>query len=295
MEESMTSKLRRGARVLRCLAWALVFWTASSASVATAKDIQCWVNCAVGSKDCALSAPGTVVADAKLSLSDRRSVLVSRCDERRVVQGEVIVRYLHARRLFVSPQPLVLNKPLAELFAQNKPDDCSVPSSECLQKSMQGLKAAAGGHGVDSQASAPAGQGEPCSLGLPCGTVMPPPAAWQFALRDAAFDGLWRTRVLRGQPAPGAPSQAEGAVTGGVVAADGSQLAPGVTYAYVLQARDGSTRASGEFTVQSAAQNAALRRLVERRMQAGLPEEVAWLDALAANQLDWDAVQRVKP
>lgn len=292
----MNSKLRHNRRNLRLLLKGVVLvWLGVAASAALSNEVQCWVNCRPGMQDCSLSSPGMTVADPKLTLSDQRAVLVLRCGERRVSRGEVIVRYLHARRLFVSPKPLTEDKAIAELFDSHKPDACSVPSSDCLQKAQQGLKAAAGGHGIDGQASAPAGQGEPCSLGLPCGNVMPPPVAWQFQLHDGAFEGIWRTRVLRGQPPPGVPAQADAAVAGGLVAADGSKFAPGITYAYVLVSRDGSTRASGEFTVQSASQHAALRRLVDRRIESGLPAEVAWLDALAANQLDWDAIQRIKP
>jgi len=275
--------------------WILVVLIGMQISPALANDLrQCWANC-LPDKQCKLSDAGKLSPDSTLKLDGSRPQLVQRCFERMVVEGRVVVRYMQARRLFVVPKPLEEQESVAGLLKTHPPDICSVPAPICLQKSMQGLKADVGGHGIDGQQSLPGGQGEPCSLGLPCGTVMAPAPAWQFMLADNSVDGTWRTRVLRGQPPAGVPAQAESKVAGGAVAADGSKFAPGITYAYVLVSRDGSTRASGEFTVQSASQHAALRRLVDRRIESGLPAEVAWLDALAANQLDWDAIQRIKP
>ena len=273
-----------------CAALALLILPAWAA---TAEGSACWAICARGTA-CALSPlPDETQRGREPRLNDQMLHLVQNCGARQVAKGDVMVRYRHQKRMFVTPTPLKPDAKVADLFASRPPDACSVTTLKCLQHEMQVLKASAGGHGIDGQASAPAGQGEPCSLGLPCGTVMPPPPSWQFRLEDSGFDGIWRTQILRGQAAAGRAAQNDAAVAGGVVSADGSSFAPGVTYAYALVSKDGTTRASGEFTVQSSAQHAALRRLVDKRIEAGLPEAAAWLDALAANQLDWDAIQQI--
>jgi hypothetical protein len=290
-------------RLRRWHKWSAIMGLAflGQVGMACAEEAPCLANCARGSS-CKLSEPlgsrpdgSPVRVDDRLALTDSSLKQVQDCFSRSVVAGDVMVRYRHQNRMFMPPAPIAKDSKLRALLNSHPPDKCSLPSPKCLDQAMFGLKAALGGHGIDGQPSEPAGRGQPCTLGLPCGTVIPPAAAWRFRLVEDGFDGVWRARALRGQPPAGKPVELQAEVAGGTVAADGSWFAPGVTYSYALYEKGGSIKASGEFTVQSSAQYAALRRLVDRRIEAGLSEPSAWLDALVANQLDWDAIQRLNP
>jgi hypothetical protein len=207
-------------------------------------------------------------------------------------QGKVLLRYRHQRKWF-QPPALAPDTSLAQVFAQFEPDSpCGLPDKECLQARMTEKSVARAGHGVDSQAAVPAGINAPCAMGLPCGTVLPPLPAWAFKLADGSFVGQWRLRVARGAPPAGVPAQFEVPVVAGSISLAAGKLSPGGVYAYQLIDSRGQETASGEFAVMSQADLDRLRRLAQRRVESGgMGEQAAWIDALLASELDWDAEQ----
>ncbi len=151
------------------------------------------------------------------------------CESLKVdTDAKVLMRYRHDGKWF-QPRPLDKDMKLETVISQNKPDACGVPTPDCLQSRMATKTAAVAGHGVDSQTAVPAGIGEPCAKGLPCGVVMPPPASWKFRLEDPAQDGNWSTRIVRGASPAGVPAEFASPVAAGVVTVDGTRFSQGLS------------------------------------------------------------------
>lgn len=216
------------------------------------------------------------------------------CASLKVSEGAILLRYRHKGQWTMPPVAVATNRPLNDVLSKFPPDECALPDPRCLQKRMELKRGAPAGHGIDSQIAAPAGKGDPCALGLPCGLVLPPPADWQFRLEDPAAQGEWVVSIRRGKPPAGVAAEFRAPIAQGRVSANGQQLSPGAVYAYRWLNAQGGERASGEFEVMGLAQRERLKRMTaERAAKAGLGEEAAWVDALAAFELDWDAYQSI--
>lgn len=278
--------MKTAVALVRCTALVVAAVAPAHEAFADARPTDCYVACSTG------AACGLTPADGKRPELDSINyrVVVS-CEKRSVDKGEVLLRYRHAGQWFSPPKALGVNEALDKVFAQFPADPCSIPTPKCIAQRMKVKVAGIGGHGIDGQVSTPGGSGDPCSLALPCGRILPPAAAWRFRLEDPALNGRWRVQILRGTPPPGAPTQFDAALQAGVVSADGSLLAPGASYAYQLIDAAGAVRASGEFSLLSRPLVQTLHGFAAKRVAAGQGETTAWIDTLAANELDWDAYQ----
>lgn len=226
------------------------------------------------------------------SLSGTGFLPTGACDTLKVTTSEVVLRYRHKGKWFDPPMALTTDRHLKDVFGPYRADVCGVPTLTCLQQRMGEKASSTAGHGVDSLATNPAGTGNPCVLGLPCGTVLPPPAQWQFRLVDPAAAGRWQARYLRGAPAAGQPAELSADVAQGQVLADGSYFQPGAVIGYRLLDAGGTQRASGEFEIASNARVTRLKAAAAARAERfGLSPAAAWIDALAAAELDWDVQQ----
>lgn len=274
---------------LQCLLAALVC-AASAAAQPAGTEPRCWLSCGKADQ------PGQACAvgpKAQAILDEARFKLFDNCD-RLVVTSErpVVLRYRHAGKWYDPPQALGKSTALQKVFAMFKPDPCGVPTSDCLQQRMGSKVASAAGHGADSLKTNPMGVGQPCLLGLPCGAVLPPPQTWKFRISEDAFNGRWQVALQRGQPGPGRPAETSAEVRQGVVAARGDDFVPGGIYSYQLFDVSGNQRAQGEFQVVSATSLNRLKTLAAARAERlSLGEAAAWMDTLAASELDWDAQQ----
>ena len=267
---------------------ASVLLAIGSAAAAASNADRCVVICASG--PCSLVQPPS---EDPRPLRSRGPV--EQCSKQQVKDGTVSVGYMHKRAWFESPFLLKPGQNFSEVLTRFPPDtSCPVPDGVCVQQRMGRRRAPPGGHGIDGQVSTPAGTGEPCTIGLPCGRIVPPTEVpWRFQLSDGSTRGRWALRLLRGTPPAGAPAQIEVEVIDGRVELDPALLSAGASYAYRLSFADGSTRATGEFSLLGRTQLDALRGMVAQRVAAGRPEDAAWIDALVANELDWDAMQRL--
>jgi hypothetical protein len=208
------------------------------------------------------------------------------CDQLEVSGGLVELRYLHRGRWFM-PQALPAPTALSGVFKANPADTCSVVSPECLQLALSAKQAATGGHGIDNRVSKPGGEGDPCTRGLPCGSVLPRAEPITLRLADSQAQGLLTLRTARGQAA-----ELQTTVQGGRASLDGNWLQPGGLYVYQYNDATGKPIASGEFSLLSASMAERLRqRSVQRQGQQGLSAAQAWYDTLLENQLLWDALQ----
>lgn len=260
--------------------------TLSLPTMAAPQDVDCQLAC--------VEQPCTAKRGRDdIKLEPNKLKMVQACELVVLGSGTAILRYRHNRRWFEPPE--VKAGALSAVFARYPPDACSVPSPQCTQAKMSGMKAAIGGHGIDGRESRPGGAGDPCLLGLPCGAVLPPPADWSFRLADASMAGRWTVRLARGTPAAGQTAEVSAEVRQGSVRLDGAWFVPGAQYVYRFDAVGGASSATGEFSVVSRAKREALNKLMQRRVTAGTPEAVAWIDTLMANELDWDAFQLTQP
>jgi hypothetical protein len=209
------------------------------------------------------------------------------CDALEVVRGTVELRYMHKNRWFIPPA-VPAGSGLKKTLRSYPPDSpCAVLTSSCIQTAMFAKQAAVGGHGIDNRVSKPGGEGDPCTRGLPCGSVLPRAEPIMLRLLDSQAQGLLTVRAARGQAA-----QLQAPVQGGRASLDGSWLQPGGLYAYQFNDAAGKPVASGEFSLLSAAMAERLRqRAAQRQEQQGLSAAQAWYDTLLENQLLWDALQ----
>jgi len=208
------------------------------------------------------------------------------CNQLLVNSGVVELRYLHRGRWFMPPAQPTPSK-LSGVFEANPADACSVVSPACLQLALSAKQAAVGGHGIDNRVSKPGGEGDPCALGLPCGTVLPRAEPLTLRLVDAGAQGQLLLRAARGQAA-----ETRLTVQGGRASLSGGWLQPGGLYAYQFSDAAGKPVASGEFSLLSQSMLERLRkRSVQREEQQGLSPAQAWYDTLLENQLLWDALQ----
>ncbi len=258
---------------------------AADCQLACLSTEKCDVRCAQSS--CVLNLQGKEI---ELDASSLKSV--RGCEHLELgATGRLELRYRHKGRWFWPPGGVRNGQKLGSILEQYPPDACGVPSPECLQNRMAGMVASVGGHGIDDKLSQPAGQGDPCRLGLPCGAVVPPGASWRVRLVDPALSGTWTVRLARGTPPAGQPAEVAVRIDRGQGTAAGAWFVPGAQYAYRFADAAGRHDATGEFSVISQTTAQALRTLTQRRMAQGLSEGVAWSDTLAANNLEWDAYQ----
>lgn len=290
-----------GRRRIGLLSLALL-WAAACLPAAAQTGVACYAAC-VPAEHGSAPAACKLVADPAAkppaleprSLDDKRYLMIKRCPEYKVELGSVLLRYRHAGQWFNPPELLGQAASLRVVFDKYRADECGVPHPDCVQKRMQTKQAGIGGHGIDGQPSAPGGSGEPCSLGLPCARVLPPPLQWNFQLEDPSLDGQWVVQIARGTPPSSVPRQFTAPVAAGIVSADGALFSPGATYVYRLVDAAGGVRATGEFSLLSRPLVQTLRGLAAKRVEAGQSESTAWVDVLAANEMDWDAYQLSLP
>lgn len=250
----------------------------------------CLVTCA-GVEKCTLESPSS----PPKPLAKEAFTRIDDCENWKVgEQVSVLLRYRREGKWF-QPAAQGPGKDLKTVFASFPADQpCSLPTSSCLQDRMGSKIAAKAGHGVDSQLGAPAGTNAPCTIGLPCGTVLPPAENWSFRLADASFNGRWSVRITRGAAPAGVPTAFDAPVAAGAVQVDGRRFTAGGVYAYRLIDSSGKETATGEFAVLSTADHGLLKRVAARRVeQQGMSESAAWIDALFASELDWDANQQL--
>jgi len=278
-------KTRSRRRWLRRCALAAAAWAASLPAAAQGDPFDlCYAACVAAG--CRLSSSTPAVGPAY--------VLLEACSRQSVAGGAVRLRYRHKGQWFSPPSAAAAPTALAALLERFPPDPCPVPTPGCLQQRMSSRVASIGGHGIDGQASRPGGSGEPCAIGLPCGRIAVPGTPWRFTLTDGAAHGVWTVRIARGASPPGVPGEFGVEVVDGQVQTDGARFSPGASYVYRLSFPDGSTRATGEFSLLSRPLMVALRSAAARRVAEGQNEADAWVDALAANELDWDAWQAMQ-
>lgn len=249
----------------------------------------------VQATDCKLTcrtAGCAVVPTTEELLKPSQWQLSRQCEKLRVSEGEVELRYLHKNR-WLSPPPLKKDQRAEDLFAKFPPDQpCAVLSSACLQTAMAAKQAAVGGHGIDARQARPAGEGQPCELGLPCGSVLPNEAEQTLRLTRTDLSGQLQLRLARGTPTPGYRAEQSLRIDSGRATLAAAALQPGSLYEYKLLDGGGRTLASGEFSVISTPMVQRLRQLAQQRVQQkGMEEAPAWYDTLAENQLIWDALQ----
>ncbi len=231
-------------------------------------------------------------AVTKQPVFDRR-IRFERCEALERTQGRLSMRYVRDGQWLPPPVSLTGIGRLEEVFKRFPADRCSSHPPECLQQAMEVMNPTPGGHPIDDRHSRPGGEGGPCALGLPCGRLVPPPEAWHFALTDSTLSGTWLVRFARGTAPAGQPAEFLASVERGQVQADGRWFSPGRQYAYELSDTSGRVVASGEFSLISQSMRQRLEAIVQRHIDEGAPPAIARGDALAANNLPWDAWHQV--
>lgn len=218
---------------------------------------------------------------------------VGDCDAITVESGELELGYLHKGR-WLRPAAFGADSPtsIKELFKAKPPDQpCAIISSACVQQQAMNMTAAVGGHGIDSRKAQPAGEGQPCVIGLPCGAVLASEQARELRLTRPELQGQLNLRLARGQATPPYPAQLSLPVSLGLVQLPANAWQPGAVYEYDFVDGSGKPLARGEFSTLAGKTSQQLRQLTQRRVAEGQDADLAWYDSLVANDLWWDALQ----
>nr|WP_295076217.1 hypothetical protein [uncultured Roseateles sp.] len=243
----------------------------------------------------ACSEASCVVATASSSsklLSSGPWTRFSDCKSIEVKQGKVELGYLHKGRWLRASFPSDAPGKVQAQFEAKPPDKpCAIITSECVQKQAMAKTAAVGGHGIDSRAALPGGEGEPCALGLPCGAVLPAEQPREVRLGNAGLQARQlQLRIARGQARPPFLAQQSLSVSEGRLQVPANALQAGAMYEYSLLDGAGQVLARGEFSTISGKSAALLQQLAKQRSAQGLDPALAWYDALVDNELWWDAL-----
>lgn len=131
--------------------------------------------------------------------------------------------------------------------------------------------------------------GQPCALALPCGKVgLAADGSLRIRLGVTGLDGVLNLFPSRGQ---GGTQAVEMASSSAFVPV--GLLKPGETYRYRLVLRDGTTRASGEFSVLSQRAQRDSDAALEEAMKKNPGEQSqASIESLMLDGRDWEAFQR---
>lgn len=244
--------------------------------------------------DCVLFCRGdgcSVNLNAERSLEISGLHLIHRCEHVRVLSGQVALRYFHKKRWF-APPALAKGQSAEQLFVQFPPDQpCAALSSGCLQAAMEAASSVVGGHGIGVSSRSPAGEGRPCELGLPCGSVLPNDTAQSIRLARPDLNGQLQLRLVRGTVQPGHSADVRLPIENGRVSLAAGTLQSGRAYDYTLLESGGRTVASGNVTVLSEIRVQGLRSRAQKRLEENTQEAAAWYDTLVDNELYWDAIR----
>jgi len=214
------------------------------------------------------------------------------CKSIEVELGTVELGYLHKGR-WLRPSFSSGEKGKVKAQFESKPADkpCAIITSECVQKQAMAKTAAVGGHGIDSRAALPGGEGEPCTLGLPCGAVLPAEQPREVRLGNAGLQARQlQLRIARGQARPPYAAQQSLSVSEGRLQVPGNALQAGSVYEYSLLDGAGQVLARGEFSTISGKSAQQLQQLAKQRSGQGQDPALALYDALVDNELWWDAL-----
>jgi hypothetical protein len=249
-------------------------------------SVECMVRCAQGTPGgvCRVRESGGSGAPEVKNLTLKEPRLIRHCPEAMLVeQGvlEALVRSAGGVKRFLVKEP---NKSFrsvaAPLFATAS---CLGADPACLESRDQMRVAGVGGKGIGTLVQRRIG--EPCSLGLPCGSILRPSSTVVLSLTGAPPDGELR-----------ASQRAEGAavrrwrIEGGRLSLEPDFFQNGMEYVYELVDGAQTVVAAGGFSV------------VSGKMQLEVQDELGklggqrsrWdvLEILLDNNLLWDA-QRV--
>jgi hypothetical protein len=255
-----------------------------SLSAAPAAATSCKLACKT--EACRIK-PGATQPEVKRWLS------FDNCESITVESGELELGYLHKGR-WLRPAAFGAESPtsIKKLFEAKPPDQpCAIISSACVQQQAMNKTAAVGGHGIDSRKAQPAGEGQPCALGLPCGAVLASEQARELRLTRPELQGQLNLRIARGQATPPYPAQLSLPVNQGLVQLPANAWQPGAVYEYDFVDGSGKPLARGEFSTLAGKTSQQLRQLTQRRVAEGQDADLAWYDSLVANDLWWDALQ----
>jgi hypothetical protein len=215
------------------------------------------------------------------------------CEAITVESGLLELGYLHKGR-WLRPAALGTDPQtsIKKLFEAKPPDQpCAIISSDCVEQQAMNKTAAVGGHGIDSRAAMPAGEGHPCAIGLPCGAVLASEQARELRLTRPELQGQLSLRIARGQAKPPFQAQLDLPVSKGRSLLPANALQPGSVYEYSFVDGNGKRVARGEFSTLAGKASQQLRQLTQQRAAQGQDEDLAWYDSLVANDLWWDALQ----
>jgi hypothetical protein len=168
--------------------------------------------------------------------------------------------------------------------------ECSYSDRACRERRDQGMLAGRAGKAFDG----PPGHkptGTPCAIGLPCGVVLAPAQPWSLRIDDAQADGgTLQIAALRN-----ASGQIDVPVRGGRAAVAPGFVRAGASYSYALTSRAGTVIAAGQFSAAAPAIESDVQQAEQAARAAGRSVAAARLEALLANELDWDVMLLTRP
>lgn len=165
--------------------------------------------------------------------------------------------------------------------------ECVSPSRACREQRDVAMLAGRSGKAFDKLPAEHAPKGSPCAIGLPCGLVLTQAQGWSLRLDEPrAASALLQITGLRM-----ATGSVDLPVRNGRVDVAPGFVRAGATYSYALKTAAGEVIAAGLFSAAAPAIEADVRSAEAAALAAGRTAESARLEALLANDLDWDVMQ----
>lgn len=280
-----TRAVRHGAAAMTLVAM-LLMGLAGLAKASSGIDVSghCMLVCSEREASCLVS----TASSSSTPVPAKQWTPFADCNKIEAKLGKVELGYLHKGRWL---RLTLQGKAQAQLDAKPPDKPCAIITNECVQKQAMAKTAAVGGHGIDSRAALPGGEGEPCTLGLPCGAVLPAEQPREVRLGNAGLQARQlQLRIARGQARPPYAAQQSLSVSEGRLQVPGNALQAGSVYEYSLLDGAGQVLARGEFSTISGKSAQQLQQLAKQRSAQGQDPALAWYDALVDNELWWDAL-----
>jgi hypothetical protein len=261
---------------------ALLLLAFSVCSNAPASATDCWLRCE--------SQPECRLANVPRPIPQDRAIIPSESCQRlgKVTDGRVEALLRVKGR--VNVLMMALSEDLGVALAKAGTPDCAFTEKPCRERRDLAMLAGRAGKAFDG----PAGHkpaGSPCAIGLPCGVVLAPAQGWALRIDEPrAAGGTLQITALR---------MATGTVD--VAVADARTTVPagfvraGASYSYALKSAAGEVIAAGQFSAAAAGIEADVRAAEKDALTAGRAAPTARLEALLANDLDWDAMLLTRP
>lgn len=266
--------------------WLLAFLLLTASALAHAQSIDCLVRCA-GNATCQVR-DGVPDAQNKPPQGiDPNPAILRGCRAAQLLGGGRLEVQLNSKqglkRLMIAKTDATFAQQHEAAFADAI---CAGLSGPCAEQRDAERQVKLLGRGIDDVKAQRVG--EPCALGLPCGTILLPDGDLPLRLADGAAGQVKLTQIRGGR------AEWQGPVDGGSVAVPRATLMPAGVYRIERLLPGGAVSATSEFSILSARMQGDITAAVAQAAAAPGGGLFDIVEVLLRNGLSYDAQQRLR-